>query len=481
MQQQTIKWPTALRNAKGKAGANSCEERVNELFRQCSTQQIAYSTIRANVTTGGIENCSVATKTSLLNFVDMILESLCIAGFAIWKWNSANEWEVSPPPSLTLSYTKTHKWIVTNYMGEVQPKEWSYVIVDYPIIPVNSTATVRAWHWRSSTRKAVSASMRLAMIEAQWLARDQANSKPGCFTAIDKDIQYTGKNPVPFFLPINSIGHTTQNRTGGAGQNRAMSAIDPNYGQPTQTGNMNFQTDADRLHQGGRITYFNTDKDVSDKQTKTFEDMVAGRIRALDKLTSASDIGRQTNPLDVVNIDPSMSLLDQARASTQKNPGHIEHIVTDGRSFHQMQHLQTANDATTVCARARQTILYVFGVPPQATGEAINSERNASSHRQYEVAMNLARVTISRFMYAINTALATAPGKATPQLISVVSAQTAREIGPLLTTAAHVRMLAAVYDIPTTDFDTTRVGSLLPPQEGSPQEATTVRNEKGTE
>jgi hypothetical protein len=480
MQRQTIKWSTSLFSQTGHAGPDSLEARVNELFRQCSTQQIAYSTIRANVTNGGIENCTPDTLTTYLTFVDIVLESLCITGFAIWKWSSATDWEVAPPTALTLSYTKKHKWIITDYLGEPQPKEWKFVIVDYPIVPIGESPIVRAWHWRSSTRKAVRPSMRLAMIEAQWLARDQANSKPGCFTAVDKDIQYTGKNPVPFFLPVNSMGTAVVNR-GGNARGRTHSAIDPNYGQPTQAGNMNFQTDADRVAQGNRIQYMQTDADVADKQHKTLEHMITGRIRALDRLTSASDISRKSNPLDVVNMDPSLSLLDQARTQTQKNPGHIEHIVTDGRSFAQMQHLQTANDATTVHARARQTILYVFGVPPQATGEAINSERNASSHRQYEVAMNLARVTIARFMTAINTALSTAPCHTAPHLISVVSAQTAREIGPLLTTNAHINMLSAVYNIPTANFCATRVQQLMPEQTGSPQEATTVRNEKGTE
>ena len=480
MQQSSIKWATSLFSSKGHAGPNSLEARVNELFRQCSTQQIAYSTIRANVTNGGIENCTEETTTLYLNFVDIVLESLCITGFAIWKWSTATDWEVAPPTALTLSYTKKRNWIVTDYMGEPQAKEWHFVIVDYPIVPIGDSQIVRAWHWRSSTRKAVRPSMRLAMIEAQWLARDQANSKPGCFTAIDKDIQYTGKNPVPFFLPVNSMGSAVVGR-GGSARGRTHSAIDPNYGQPTQAGNLNFQTEADRADQGNRIQYMHTDEDVATKQHQTLEHMITGRIRALDRLTSASDISRKSNPLDVINMDPSLSLLDQARTRTQKNPGHIEHIITDGRSFAQMQHLQTANDATTVHARARQTILYVFGVPPQATGEAINSERNASSHRQYEVAMNLARVTIARFMTAINTALSTVPGNTTPHLISVVSAQTAREIGPLLSVHAHIRMLSAVYDIPVADFDQTRVRQLVPEQTGSPQEATTVRNEKGTE
>ena len=397
---------------------------------------------------------------------------------AIWRWTSAGNWEVAEPTSLTLAYTTTAcKWHVSDYRGARARAAWHYAVVDTPHVPTTSPAIVRARHWRSAASKAVTPSLRLAQIEAHWLVRDQANSRPACFTTVDQNVKYAGKNPVPFFLPVKTYG----NKAGGGGR----SDVDANYGgRPPPGSDLNFIDERNtqriesqlRFHTGTSLpAVAQAQKEAGDK---TLEEMVVGRMRALDKLSGNSSHMRSEDTLSTDTSDPSNpSLLAAARAAVRRNIGHAEHIITDGRDFTQQQALHTAQDATSVLSRARQNVLFAYGVPPQATGEAINSERNASSHRQYEVAMNLARVTMSRFARVINEALATAP--TAMRLVDVVPAQTIREVGPFLKVPAHIKLMAASHNINAKYFDPKKVALIAPDAEGkgTPQQNTTLRAE----
>lgn len=478
-----IKWPGAKRGSlvanAGGVGIESAEHRINLLFKECTIQQVAYSTIRANVTNGGVVRSNGEdlrdSAGSVVGFVDMIIASLCVAGFAIWRWTASGSWEVAEPTSLTLTYAPSScKWHVSDYRGAKSRAAWHYAVVDIPHAPTTSPATVRARHWRSAASKAVGPSLRLAQMEAHWLVRDQANSRPACFTTVDQNIRYAGKNPVPFFLPVKTYG----NKNSGA----TSSGVDPNYGgRPPAGTDLNFLSDRTVQQLESRVNFHTGAAGQTDAQEKTLEEMVVGRMRALDKLTSNSKAMRSEDTLSANYDDGSNpSLIARAKATVRHNIGHAEHIVTDGREFKQQQALHTAQDATSVLARARQNVLFAYGVPPQATGEAINSERNASSHRQYEVAMNLARVTMSRFARVINEALETAP---TPmRLVDVVPAQTVREVGVLLKVPAHIKLMAATHNIASSYFDPKKVAMLMPEPpggtaKGSAQQNTTLRAE----
>ena len=404
----------------------SWEAKTKVLFRQSALQQLAYTTIRAAL----INAAGDSIPLDVYTFIDKLLEALCVAGFAIWKNSPGTAPTVLEADKLTLLRKERGGWEVADYAGAKQ-RGYSFVIADEPIVPSTFTNIIRAWHWRSPCAKSIRSTLRYEMIEEQWLQRDRINSRASCFTAVDPNIQYKGQDTVPFFVPVDTAR--------GQAQHAQQAPIQPrNSAQNQSKGGQAYQTQ------------------TRTSQEHTIASMVSGRAIALDRLKNMSGVQRENA------VGPQTAhrdLLSACVAETKVNPGHTEHIITDGRSYHQVSHLPSTVDAREQYARARHTVLYTFGVPPQATGESVNSERSASNHRQYEISINVFDVTVQRYTRVINAALALIDG--TPRLSPPLPSQTVREIGPLLNIEAHIDAISATFGINRADIDPSQVKAFL--------------------
>ena len=401
------------------------EYKVFELYRESNVQQLAFHTIRAAVVAPGLSVVPPENTENVELFVDRLIEAMLVAGFAVFS-GLAPRATVVNPLEVTVRYSPKG-WIPVRYNGERMGASYSIVMLDEPLVPDDPKDVVRAFHWTSAARRSVPGATRVIMIEEQWLQRDRVNSRAAAFTTVDKDLKTVSGNPIPFFLPVDITKNAAPNI---AGQLAAIGA--------------NQQT-------------------VLNGQQTSFSQLIHGRANALRQLTRISANDRDNNPLDD-NAPTDGSLSSNARAATTANPGHTEHIITDGREFTAVPHLPSTTDAKQQYDRARHSVLYTFGVPPQATGESVNSERTAANALQYEIAMQMFEVTIQRIKGRVTKAFSVFEAA-----FAVVLFRTewtplkVRELGPYLTVDAHISALAQAHRLPKEVFDRVRVNSIAPP------------------
>lgn len=139
---------------------------------------------------------------------------------------------------------------------------------------------------------------------------------------------------------------------------------------------------------------------------------------------------------------------------------HVEHVVTDGREYKSTAALVTQQDGAFHYNRARQNVLALMGVPPQAIGESVNSERTAANHRQYEVAMATFGATVTKYRRVIAHAIevaTTQPNGAHVAFSPCLPHHDLVKLAPVLATDTYIDMLACSYRLPHDAFDRARV------------------------
>ena len=152
---------------------------------------------------------------------------------------------------------------------------------------------------------------------------------------------------------------------------------------------------------GGIDTYFSTRSQDADA-------IFAAQLERHGDINMATD--RRTE--FIKNMSHGSTL---ARAHAEANPGgvdpvtgdisapkrHVENIVTDGCAYTEGRPLQSLSNASHMYDRLKTTIMFCLGVPPQAVGENINSERLASSAGLTQAALRMFAGTVGRFKEVI--------------------------------------------------------------------------------
>lgn len=412
-------------------GRHTYEAKIIGLFTESNVEQLAFTTMRAAVVSAGIAVSDPARREEVELFVDRILEAMLIAGFAVFVTDTHRA-HVMNPLEVTVRHTQ-RGWVPVRYNGDALTKSHHLVTLDEPLIPDNPKDVVRAYHWTSAARRSVCGAMRVLIIEEQWLQRDRVNSRAAAFTTIDKSLKTANANPIPFFLPVDAT------------RNHVPSSYVPSVAGGTAS------IASAHLTQGS----------VTETENSNFAKLIQGRSNALRALTTSSELDRHSNPLDKGHSSDG-SFASEARAQTTQNPGHTEHIITDGREFIAVPHLPSTTDARQQYDRARHSVLYTFGVPPQATGESVNSERTAANALQYEIAMQMFEVSVERLRERVATSFTKFNPKSVRISFNVAWTLTkVREIGPLLTTAAHIDALSRAHGVPKAVFDPIRIAAMV--------------------
>ena len=164
--------------------------------------------------------------------------------------------------------------------------------------------------------------------------RDHFNSRPSCFTTVDKNLKNQNGSSKQWFQ---------QATASDVAANRTNVSIDSN-----------------------------------------FQTLVKNRAASIARLQQQTAMERQRmntgQPQKLAGTDS-----DLAQAST--NMMHNEHIVTDGRELHTARQLLSLTDGFKVLNNAVQNIFFHYEVPPQVFGKSVNSERTGINPRLNEIVL----------------------------------------------------------------------------------------------
>lgn len=171
----------------------------------------------------------------------------------------------------------------------------------------------------------------------------------------------------------------------------------------------------------------------------------AETIRALDENTS---LAREKRPvvLEVAGVEEDDS-------EERRGMEHTEHRVTDGMSFAESRPLTADSTFEGFVRNVRRDALTLLGLPPQALGENVNTERMASSNALTEAAMNIFRHKAKRYRRIIGAILETC----NVEFETCLSQHDIERLEAVLKPDVVSKMYACVYDVPEDWIDKARL------------------------
>ena len=189
----------------------------------------------------------------------------------------------------------------------------------------------------SGARRAEGATRQLRSLVENWRRRDDRNTEHNVFTTVSKELRQQNGSDRQWFRNVSSA-------------DSAPSRI--------QDIDMNFDTLVHRR---------------------------AETIQRLDEITQMArgGVGKGAGG----GVGSPLGNDDNDDDGSGRDMVHTEHMISDGREFAEARHLSSLPDSKLVMDELKHSILFSFGVPPQAVGKNINSERIASSNRLTEMAI----------------------------------------------------------------------------------------------
>ncbi len=329
------------------------------------------------------------------------------AGYAVWRVHSGDI-EIGDTADFELSRRRPGGRWTCKPTGAALGAGWKVsVFRGTPFKVTNPTP----WDWASPSRDSAQHIRRLEQQLQCFASRDRHNSAPACFTAYST-LKSSQSNHDPVTYPWN-------NEPGGAGGT---------YG-------------------------------VDDERTLTEAiQRRADTIRRLDAAAAA----RKNEIMQHYNNPDAMDATEAQWKMDYDAPDHHEHSVADNAAYKETKQLISLVDARYHHERARHGVFYALGIPPQAIGESVTSERTAANLAQYDVAISLFQQTVKSYRSFVGMVLRLASiGSDGNHLVfkPSLSRTSLVRMMPYLKPAAAAEMLAIAYDIPPEFIDHKRVAA----------------------
>lgn len=220
-----------------------------------------------------------------------------------------------------------------------------------------------------------------------------------------------------------------------------------------------FATVNPALSSMGNETWFSGRDGAADSAVRPFlsRDIDFNQI-VKNRAKTIRQLGDQTRILRAQNPEPINA---KGKASVEGQRDHEEHVVTDGYNFHEARALQSLGNASTHYDRLETAAFFALGVPPQALGKNINSERLASANTLTQSALRMFASFCRRFQRALSRVFQ-ACSEVDGHYIGfsqTVKDNDVSELAPFLKTRRLLELTATVYGIPATWIDTERLAT----------------------
>ena len=384
---------------------------LEQLFDESATQQLAYQTLLSAALRHRLAwhkgSGAVLDKMPVPpwwhTFVSDVVRSFLVTGVAFYKVfvrRGLAVCEVARPAHVLPRWSNRKRCFEPD-----RPGGWRILVLESPLhdhtgSSHGSRAADHPVQLRSACVRAKPATLRLMDLQANWSLRDESNSRPAVFTTISEHLANQNGSDRQWFKNVTNPDVL---------QTRAVD-VDTNF---------------------------------STLVTKRAE-----TIRELDAITSL----RRTQSASARVAQPGGDPL----GGEERETTHIEHIVSDGRSYTEARPLHSLPDTKNMLDEAAHAVFFAFGVPPQALGKNINSERLASSNRLTEMALTSFDILIRQIRVVVGEALRSATETDSGSYLgfSVVLGQHELEaLLPMLKPAIAVQMVSRTFDIPLNFVD----------------------------
>ncbi|MBN19730.1 MAG: hypothetical protein CL678_00480 [Bdellovibrionaceae bacterium] len=394
-----------------------------EVFKTSALHQTALWTLTSELQRKSLvwQKSKVKAGKMIKLFVAELVRSFMAYGYAVWKVSRGGRLTVASPEICRVVRVKPGaRWKVEAVNSPAfSARGWHCTTM---VEPPSHILRPDANDWPAPSVLSWKHFLRVREIEENWIRRDTHNSFPSVFTTIN----------------LEHFGQRVSEDT------RVVHTL------PTQSQYRNAQDYGTSIF---------PDVDAGDDATATFEDVLKSRHDAVRRLEQHSTLERER-----IMQSRSAGLAWDPKTDVQSAaPIHEEHIVSDGKKAVETKVLLSAMDARLQYDRTRHAVLFALGVPPQAVGETVNSERTASSAAIYDVAIGLFLRTVKQYREVVEQVLEQATtlddGDVIKYASGVSGIQLARVL-PLVQTSKAIELLAESYDLPKSFFDKERVAAM---------------------
>ncbi|MBN19893.1 MAG: hypothetical protein CL678_01300 [Bdellovibrionaceae bacterium] len=341
-----------------------------------------------------------------IRFVRDIVRLVTVLGHVVWR-NARGVLQTLEPEAYSLERKPGNKWKVN---VEIGPKRgWQVAIMAEPPLHIEAP---NMWNWPSKVVLSAPAAERLMRLYDNWDRRDLHNSRPGVFCTVSASLKPVGSSGYQWF--------------GGGQDDEHPLGVRPNQG--------------------------------------TFQELLERRTSAIRMLSSATDEERRMI-FDRSHASSSLPNDMREHPGAESAVAHEEHVVTDGRDAKEAKVLQETPSTRFAIERLRQAILLIIGVPAQAIGESVNTERSNANTNQWEIAMRHFVATTSTYRIFIESVLKDASTTESGAHIEYAEGAPSffiQDVLPLLKEEYAAEMLSSHYGVPKEHFDPTRLSSLQP-------------------
>jgi hypothetical protein len=297
------------------------------------------------------------------------------------------------------------------YIPSCKKHRWKIGLVEPP--HRGSASREPCFLLNSAAIRANAATLQLKTIIENWVARDMTNSSNSIYTAVSDDLRNQNGSDRQWFRNVNTTDH-----------------------MPTRSSDID--------------TNFNT---LVHRRAQTIQQLDAITHEARTRSTPQAQ--RHVGSLTITTPD--------------KPAAHKEHIVSDGRVYTEARQLGSMADSKMIIDELKHSILFAFGVPPQALGRNINSERIAASNRLTEMAITTYTSFINLLRVRLGDAIKSETLSETASYIgfSVCLAQYELErLQPYLKDTICKKMIARCYEIPESFLDSKKIRAVIEAEHG---------------
>jgi hypothetical protein len=403
----------------GGGGSAARMHELGELFQVDPTQQLAFKTIVSEVMrkklmwhtrgSSSMGDATVPVPVWWTDFVADAVRAILLSGCFVYRRVAPRAGVpvcvVGDPSEVSVYWdSKKERYAVT-----CKKHAWKVGMVEPPLKRAQSkqgdTANVCA-----AAVRAYRSTVLLARATDNWTKRDALNSAPAVFTKVSDELKHQNGSDRQWFRNVNASD--------------AMSTR-------AQDIDVNFHTLVHRR---------------------------AETIQHLDALTNKARArsGAGLTQVGASQLEPPQKV------------DHSEHIVSDGRDFVERRSLSSLPDAKMHTDELRHAILFAFGVPPQALGKNINSERLASSNRLTEMALTTYTSFITLLRTRIGDAIVestTTPDGSFVDFACCLSHYELENVQQYLKNSVVTTMLSRTFDIPASFIDASKVAALAGEQQ----------------
>ena len=388
---------------------------LKKLFHADTNQQLAYKTIVSEVLRcrlawhvgrGDLADETIPVPDWWHTFVTDAISSILINGNFIYRRCGSRAGVpvcvVADPAAVYTVWSPKER----RYVATCGRHRWTVGLVEPPVRAHGGDRRAGDAPLISSAAvRARHATLQLRAVVGNWVARDKKNSENTVYTTISDDIRQQNGSDRQWFRNIMS-----------------------NDTLPTRAADID----------------------------SNFHTLVHRRAQTIENLDSITNLARGRNSAASRN-----AVGDTSGALAPEDPvQHSEHMVSDGRTYTEARQLGSMADSKLMVDELKHTILFAFGVPPQALGRNINSERIAASNRLTEMAITTYTSLINRLRERIGEAVRaeTTTPRGSYITFSVCLAQYELEkLQPYMKNHVCAKMIARCYRIPESFLDAKKI------------------------